>query len=53
MEKRRVAGTRGITIDFGRKLAQVDVEALEPSQGHDRSLAELFSFSSKWSLQVR
>ena len=49
--------TRRIAFDFGQKLAEVDVEleALErvDVEDHDRSLAELFSFSSKWSLQAR
>ena len=61
MEKGRLRGrdrTRRIAIDFGRKLAEVDFEALvvesrAESGSRSRSLAELFSFSSKWSLQAR
>ena len=47
MEKGALRGrdrTRRIAIDFGRKLAEVDVEALEPSRGHDRTLHLLSCF---------
>ena len=57
MEKRRVAGTRSYasyrdrfrpkTCPSGRR------DRSSRAGGHDRSLAELLSFSSKWSLQAR
>ena len=43
--------TRRIAFEFGQKLA--DLKLSSRVEDHDRSLAELFSFSSKCSLQAR